>query len=53
MEETLYYTLQVPVNGRHYHWRSDQYVLAWQESAVMSAKWALSHMDAHVRAELA
>ena len=24
---------------------------AWQESAVMSAQWALDHMDAQVRAE--
>ena len=53
-EETLYHTLQAPVNGRHY-FIGDQISMhsAWQESAVMSAKWALSHMDAHVRAELA
>jgi len=53
-EETLYHTLQAPVNGRHY-FIGDQISMhsAWQESAVMSAQWALSHMDAQVRAELA
>ena len=53
-EEALYRTLQDPVNGRHY-FIGDQISMhaAWQESAVMSAQWALDHMDAQVRAELA
>ena len=53
-EEALYRTLQAPVNGRHY-FIGDQISMhaAWQESAVMSAQWALDHLNAQVRAELA
>ena len=53
-EEQLYHTLQAPVNGRH--WMiGDQISMhsAWQESAVMSAQWAMADMDERVRAELA
>lgn len=53
-EEQKYQTLQAPVNGRHY-FIGDQISMhsAWQESAVMSAQWALADMDHRVRAELA
>ena len=53
-EEQLYHTLQAPVNNRHY-FIGDQISMhsAWQESAILSAQWALNNMDAHVRAELA
>ncbi len=53
-EEELYHTLQAPVNGRHYM-IGDQVSMhsAWQESAVMSAQWAMADMDQRVRAELA
>ena len=42
-EEELYRVLQQPVNGRHYM-IGDQVSMhsAWQESAVMSAQWALA-----------
>ncbi len=53
-EEALYHTLQAPVNGRHY-FIGDQISMhsAWQESAIMSAQWAMSDLDQRVRAELA
>jgi len=53
-EEHLYHILQAPVNNRHY-FIGDQISMhsAWQESAILSAQWALNSMDAHVRAELA
>ena len=53
-EEQMYHRLQSPVNGRHY-FIGDQISMhsAWQESAVMSAQWALAHLDRRVRAELA
>ena len=53
-EEQMYHHLQSPVNGRHY-FIGDQISMhsAWQESAVMSAQWALAHLDRRVRAELA
>ncbi len=53
-EEIMYETLQAPVNGRHY-FIGDQISVhsAWQESAIMSAHWALADMDKRVRAELA
>lgn len=53
-EETMYHTLQAPVNGRHY-FIGDQISMhsAWQESAIMSAHWAMADMDKRVRAELA
>ena len=49
-EEELYYTLQAPVNGRHY-FIGDQISMhsAWQESAIMSAQWAMNDMDARAR----
>lgn len=53
-EEEMYHTLQKPLNGRH--WMiGDQVSMhsAWQESAVMSAQWALADLDERVRAELA
>ncbi|MEX2469837.1 MAG: FAD-dependent oxidoreductase, partial [Pseudohongiellaceae bacterium] len=52
--EDNYHTLQSSLNGRH--WMiGDQISMhsAWQESAVMSAQWALADMDQRVRAELA
>ena len=44
-EERLYHTLQQPANGRHYM-IGDQVSLhsAWQESAIMSAHWAMNNM---------
>lgn len=53
-EEELYHRLQQPVNGRHY-FIGDQVSMhsAWQESAVMSAQWAMSDLDQRVRAETA
>ena len=52
--EENYHTLQSSLNGRH--WMiGDQISMhsAWQESAVMSAQWAMEDMDQRVRAELA
>lgn len=53
-EETMYHTLQKPVNGRHY-FIGDQISMhsAWQESAIMSAHWALADMDKQARATAA
>ena len=53
-EEKLYETLRAPVNNRHF-FIGDQISMhsAWQESAVMSAQWALTKLDAYVRQELA
>ncbi len=53
-EEAMYHTLQGPVNGRHYM-IGDQISMhsAWQESAILSAHYALSDLDQRVRAELA
>ncbi len=53
-EEELYHRLQQPVNGRHYI-IGDQMSMhsAWQESAIMSAQWAMADLDQRVRAELA
>ncbi|MDA1371046.1 MAG: FAD-dependent oxidoreductase [Proteobacteria bacterium] len=53
-EEALYRTLQAPVNGRHY-FIGDQISMhsAWQESAIMSAQWALANLDERVRAKSA
>jgi monoamine oxidase len=53
-EEKLYETLRAPVNNRHF-FIGDQISMhsAWQESAVMSAQWALTTMDAQVRREMA
>jgi monoamine oxidase len=53
-EESLYHTLQQPVNGRHYM-IGDQITMhsAWQESAVLSAHWALRDLDGRVRSEIA
>jgi monoamine oxidase len=50
-EEELYHALQQPVNGRHYM-IGDQVSMhsAWQESAVMSAQWAMTDMDRRLRA---
>ncbi|MCI5106297.1 MAG: hypothetical protein MRY76_06275, partial [Pseudomonadales bacterium] len=44
-EERLYHTLQAPAGGRHYT-IGDQVSLhtAWQESAILSAHWAISDM---------
>lgn len=49
-EETLYRRLQQPVNGRHY-FIGDQVSQhsAWQESAILSAQWALNDMDQRQR----
>lgn len=46
-EERLYHTLQQPAGGRHYT-IGDQVSVhsAWQESAVLSAHWALNDMVA-------
>ncbi len=51
-EENMFHTLQAPVNGRHY-FIGDQVSkhTAWQESAIMSAQWALADMDNRARAE--
>jgi monoamine oxidase len=51
--EKMYRALQRPEAGRHY-FIGDQVSMhpAWQESAVYSAHWALSDMDARVRAGL-
>lgn len=51
-EEQLYDTLRAPVNGRHYL-IGDQMTMhsAWQESAVMSAQWAMADLDQRVRSE--
>lgn len=53
-EEQMYHTLQAPVNGRHY-FIGDQISMhsAWQESAILSAKWAMNDLDKRVRAEAA
>jgi monoamine oxidase len=49
-EESMYDTLRAPVNGRHY-FIGDQISMhsAWQESAIMSAQWALANFDERVR----
>lgn len=49
-EETLYHTLQTPVNGRHYM-IGDQVSMhsAWMESAVLSAHWAMNDLDQRLR----
>lgn len=49
-EEALYHTLQAPALGRHYM-IGDQISFhgAWQESAILSAHWALADMDKRVR----
>ncbi len=51
-EEELYHSLRQPVNGRHYM-IGDQISMhsAWQESAVMSAQWAMIDMDKRLRAQ--
>jgi monoamine oxidase len=48
----MYDTLRAPVNGRHY-FIGDQISMhsAWQESAIMSAQWALGNFDKRVRSE--
>lgn len=48
--QTRFNILQQPVNGRHY-FIGDQvsYHGAWQESAILSAHWALEDMDQRVR----
>ena len=53
-EQLLYHGLQQPVNGRHYL-IGDQMSMhsAWQESAILSARWALADLDRRVRTELA
>jgi monoamine oxidase len=53
-EEEMYHRLQRPVNGRHYM-IGDQISMhsAWQESAIMSAQWAMADLDQRVRSELA
>jgi monoamine oxidase len=52
-EEGLYHTLQAPALGRHYM-IGDQISKksAWMESAILSAHWAIAHMDQRVRAEV-
>ena len=44
-EERLYHTLQQPAGGRHYM-IGDQVSVhsAWQESAILSAHWAIKDM---------
>jgi len=44
-EERMYHTLQAPAGGRHYT-IGDQISMhtAWQESAILSAHWAISDM---------
>ena len=51
-EENLYHRLQQSVNGRHY-FIGDQVSQhsAWQESALLSAHWALQDMDQRQRAQ--
>ena len=51
-EEEMFHTLQTPVNGRHY-FIGDQITkhTAWQESAILSAQWALADMDNRARSE--
>lgn len=53
-EEALFSTLQQPVNGRHY-FIGDQvsYHGAWQESAILSAHWALADLDQRLRSATA
>ncbi len=53
-EEALFATLQQPALGRHYL-IGDQmsYHGAWQESAILSAHWALADMDQRVRSAAA
>ncbi|PCJ17406.1 MAG: twin-arginine translocation pathway signal protein [SAR86 cluster bacterium] len=53
-EEAMYHELQAPVNGRHYM-IGDQITMhsAWQESAVLSAQWALADMEQRVSAQTA
>lgn len=50
-EEHLFDTLQAPAGGRHYL-IGDQIThhAGWQESAVLSAHWALSDMEARIKA---
>jgi len=52
-ERHMFDTLQAPVNGRHYL-IGDQITVnvAWMESAIRSAHWALEDLDQRVRAEL-
>lgn len=53
-EEAMYRVLQRPSGGRHYM-IGDQISLvsAWQESAILSAQWAMRHLDRRLRAEAA
>ncbi|MCY4357599.1 MAG: FAD-dependent oxidoreductase [Gammaproteobacteria bacterium] len=48
-EETHYKTLQQPVNGRHYL-IGDQMTMhsAWQESAILSAYWAMADFNQRI-----
>lgn len=52
-EKLMFDTLQAPVHGRHYI-IGDQITVnvAWMESAIRSAHWALEDLDQRVRTEL-
>ena len=53
-EEFMFDTLQTPLNGRHYVIGDQISVnVAWMESAIRSAHWALEDLDKRVRSELA